>query len=219
MDLALDRERLCRRIVSRAQPASQPVPRLVFGFNPEIPDPRPDPERARALLREAGLGGGFSLTLHVRGILGDTAEAVRELLEEVGIRAHIETRPWGELRGILESGEAGLFLAAYACVTGDASDVLDHYLHSYDPSRRLGLGNYGRYSNPEVDRRIEASASIEDPQKRGIALREAIALVVKDRGWLPLTTNESVFVFNRSLAWSARSDGLLLAAEFHPRAD
>lgn len=217
IDLAIDRTRLCRRLAGRAHPASQPVPRLVFGFNPEIPDPRPDTDRARALLREAGLGGGFGLTLHVRGILGDTAEAVRELLQELGIRARIETRPWGELRGILESGEAGLYLAAYACVTGDASDVLDHYLHSYDPNRRLGLGNHGRYSNLEVDRLIEESASIDDPQKRGRALREAIALVMKDRAWLPLATSEAVFAFDRSLAWSPRADGLLLAAEFHPR--
>jgi peptide/nickel transport system substrate-binding protein len=217
MDLAIDRTRLCRRLTSRADPANQPVPRLVFGFNPEIPDPRPDPDRARALLREAGLEGGFGLTLHVRGILGETAEAVREQLEEVGIRARIEPMPWGELQGVLESGQARLYLAAYACITGDASDVLDHYLHSYDPKRRLGLANHGRYSNPEVDRRIEEGASLDDPHKRGDALQATLAQVVKDRSWLPLYTNEAVFVFERSLAWSARDDGLLLAAEFQPR--
>lgn len=218
MDLAIDREELCRRVVSRARPANQPVPRLVFGFDPDIPDPQPDLDRARALLREAGLGGGFGLTLRTRNLLGDTAEAVRDLLAKVGVRVRIEALPWSALREILETGETSLFLAAYACITGDASDVLDHNLHSYDPHLRLGLGNHGRYSNAEVDRRIEESASIEEPQKRGIALREAIGLVVKDRAWLPLTTNEAVFVFDRSLAWSARSDGLLLAAEFHPRA-
>jgi len=85
--LALDREALTSSRQSRAVPASQFVPRAIFGFDPEIPMPAFDPGRARELLREAGLGAGFDVVLHcLDGVLEQPARAISEQLGRVGIQ-------------------------------------------------------------------------------------------------------------------------------------
>src|SRR5207249_2658676 len=86
ISLAIDRPALVSKLSTYAVPASQLVPPFIFGYNPALKEPVHDPARAKALLAEAGLPGGFDATMHVRKLFGEAAVIVKEMLGTVGIR-------------------------------------------------------------------------------------------------------------------------------------
>jgi peptide/nickel transport system substrate-binding protein len=71
-----------------------PLEKEAFGFNPNIKWYGYDPERAKALLREAGYAGGFEMTLHApnRRYMNDieVMQAMAQMLGKVGIKAKVE---------------------------------------------------------------------------------------------------------------------------------
>jgi len=63
-DLALDRDEIVQRAArGAAEPAGQVVPRTIVGHDPLLQKSRPDRERARKLLREAGYPAGLTVRL------------------------------------------------------------------------------------------------------------------------------------------------------------
>lgn len=216
--LAIDRHRLVAELSNYAVPALQPVPRFVFGFNPEIPEVADDKARARALLREAGLEGGFEVVLHARRLLGDAAMLVKEELKPVGIRVSVKLLPDAEFFAVLGRREASFWISRFACSSGDASDFLDEAVHSATEAH-LGTKNYGGYANPELDHAIEASAGIDRPDARRAALQQAMAIVMEELVWVPLYNDQDVYAVDRSLSWQPRSDSFIRAADIEtPRA-
>ena len=99
LNYAVDKGAISALLPGGAVPSGQPAPRGVFGHDPSI-EPYPhDPERARALLAEAGWPEGFELTMEV---LTDAApgddlmtQAVAEYWRQVGVntRLRIVTLP------------------------------------------------------------------------------------------------------------------------------
>jgi peptide/nickel transport system substrate-binding protein len=76
-------------------PGGQPAGQLTFGHNPEI-EPYPyDPDKARALLSQAGYPDGFDLTFAVmiERVPGDSAiyQTVANYLSQIGVRLELQT--------------------------------------------------------------------------------------------------------------------------------
>ena len=213
MNIAIDRKRLVEGLSQAAVPANQPVPPSIFGFNPDLPVPAHDLSAARGLLEKAGLKDGFAVTLHVRKLFAEAAFLVQGQLREVGIQVTVKPLPDEEFLASLSRREYSLFLSRFGCPTGDASEILDTALHSFDPAKKMGLSNDQGYANPEVDRAIEASARIDGLQARGEALREVMAKLMEDVAWIPLYVDEDVYAMDRTLAWEPRNDSFILAAE------
>ena len=119
-----------------------------------------DPERARSLLREAGL-----------------PDLIVVALAEVRIRVELElldsTTHWAGAR---------YFRPYPMLIYSDHHQVPDPYyglVHDYSPSR-LGLINVGNYAN---DRVVELTAEVErtpDPSERERLVREAQRLITED---------------------------------------
>lgn len=213
MNLGIDRKRLVSRLTNFAAPATQAVPPFIFGFNPEIPAPVFDPQRARALLKEAGLPDGFRATLHARSMFHEAAENVRDQLAGIGIQLDLRVLPDPELFDELDKRKASLFLSRLGCPTGDASDILDNSIHSVDPVHHFGRSNYGDYSNLEMDRAIEESARIQNLEKRRNVLQEIMSIFMRDLVWIPLYVDQDVYVVNNEFSWKPRNDSFILAWE------
>jgi peptide/nickel transport system substrate-binding protein len=211
--LAVDRARLVEQLPIPAVPATQLVPAAIFGFDPALRPQPPDAARARALLTDAGLGSGFEVTLHARQLAGgESAEAVRQMLAAIGIRATVVQLLEPEFRHIVQEPPS-LFLTRYACDTGDASDVLNAVIHTIDPSRGFGYGNFGRFSDPVLDAQIEQSSAIERAEVRRVELQRILAAVGAAHAVLPLYYDQNVFALERDRVWEPRADGYVLAWE------
>jgi len=134
-----------------------------------------DPARARQLLAEAGYPNGFTFTLNVEDHRRDIAEAYAFMLSEVGITAHVV--PWGDRNAMVDAmarGQLDAMLTDWGDSTMDPTGIFIPKLRSND------RGNYGGYSNPEVDALIELAESTTDPEERAAAYRKAQAIVYAD---------------------------------------
>ncbi len=217
LSAALDRSALVSRLSTYGIAATQPVPRSIFGFDPELPVPVRDTTRARDLLKAAGLTSGFPVVLHARLLFKEAALAVKDQLAEVGIDADVVVVPDPEFWRLTNRFEISFWLTRFGCPTGDASQILDDVIHTRDDTRHLGRANWARYSNPELDRAIEAAALVEPVAKRRAALQALMRRVMEELPIVPLYTDEDVYALDRALAWQPRSDSYIRIAEIGRR--
>jgi peptide/nickel transport system substrate-binding protein len=96
LNLAVDRDAIIEALLDGATiPATQPAPPKVYGFNPDLPPIPYDPDRAKALLVEAGYADGFDIV--VEGSAGSSANdsavnlTVAQFLGQVGVRMEVQT--------------------------------------------------------------------------------------------------------------------------------
>jgi peptide/nickel transport system substrate-binding protein len=207
LSLALDRRGLADRLLQgQAVPAGQWMPEGSFGYEPSLTAPAPDPEAARRLLAEAGLPDGFRLTLHVpadRYIRGpETAQAVAQMWTRIGVRTAVENLPWATFSGRAAAGEFAMPVLAWGNGTGEASYALVNVLGSDDPSVGRGASNWGRYSNPEVDRLLDAAVRELDDAKREAILQESARVVMGETGIIPVFHYRNLWAARRGLSVS-----------------
>ncbi|MBT6089279.1 MAG: hypothetical protein HOH20_06855 [Rhodospirillaceae bacterium] len=96
LNLAVDRQTIIDVLLDGAStPATQPAPELVYGFNPDLPPIPYNPDRARALLEEAGYSNGFKMI--VEATAGSSANdsavnlTVAQYLAAIGVEMEIRT--------------------------------------------------------------------------------------------------------------------------------
>jgi peptide/nickel transport system substrate-binding protein len=129
LNYAVDRDALVEGLLSGTTvPATQPGPSNAYGYDPEIPPIPFDPEKAKALLAEAGYPEGFKFV--VQGVIGagpaDGAvyQKVAQDLAAIGVTMEIRSFPTNELiRAVVEgSWDGDAFGLTYA--TEPTVDVL-----------------------------------------------------------------------------------------------
>jgi peptide/nickel transport system substrate-binding protein len=215
--LAIDRPRLVAGLPSAAVPASQFVPPFIFGFSSSLAVPEWNLSAAKELLAEAGYPDGFEAPLVVRRLFSDAAPSLVSMLFEAGIRLKVESLPDPEFFVRIKHDPAVLHISRFGCPTGDASDIFDNTVHSFDPARHLGSENEGRYANPALDRIIEDSAGMLDMGSRRSALQEIMTEAMRDLPVIPLYIDEDIYAMKSRLVWQPRNDNFILASEISLR--
>jgi ABC-type transport system substrate-binding protein len=81
-------------------------------------------------------------------------------------------------------------------------EMLAYALHSRDPGKGYGMGNYVGYSNRELDRISDENLSIFDPKRRLETLQKALRLAGQDLPYLPLFVAENVYVVSDAIEWT-----------------
>ena len=152
-ELSLDRDAL-NRVVYEGMftPTAQPVP----PNNPmHVPGFRPEPrnlERARALLREAGITTPLrvEMTIPNNPDLRQVGEVVQSMAREAGFDVRLNATEFATSLQAAARGEFEMYLVAWS-----GRVDMDGNLYAFSHSR--GAQNDGRYANPEVDRLLEAA--------------------------------------------------------------
>ena len=93
VDHAIDKARIVKLINGRAAPANQVLPPGMPGYEEGYQGLGHDPEKAKALLKEAGYADGFSTTLYANNTDPNPriAQAIQQDLAAVGIKADLKT--------------------------------------------------------------------------------------------------------------------------------
>lgn len=156
-----------------------------------------DPDRARALLAEAGYPDGFETEL-VTYELPDLANALHDYLAAVGIRAKLTIMATADevkrARAGLNPLDAGDW-GSYSI--NDVSAVLPYF---------FGGGEMDYARDPEIGALIAAGGATNDPDQRRQAYSDAIRRITERALWLPLYTYSITYGINRELNFRPSQD-------------
>ncbi|MEZ5845457.1 MAG: ABC transporter substrate-binding protein [Geminicoccaceae bacterium] len=219
---AIHRDAIVERVMEGvAIPAGQLLPEGFFGTSKNLSPVAYDPDGARALLEEAGVGDGFAMTIHGPNdrYINDAkiAEAIGQMLTRIGIEMTVETMPRSVYFQRASSGAAdgspefSFILVGWGAGTGEASSPLKALIHTYDKDKGYGATNRGRYSNPEVDALIEEALATVDDDKRAEVLARATEMAIADNAIIPLHYQVNTWGSRKGLAFRPRTDEYTLA--------
>ncbi len=212
IDLSIDRAAyVAEAHHGLGQPVGQLVVPGVFGYAADLkPAPR-DVARARRLLAEAGYPDGFDVVLEHRP--GRRVDLLAAQLAEAGIRVTPKESLWPELHARLRRGEVGFYAGGVAAQTGEASDVLDGFVHTREVARGYGITNHSRYTNPKADVLIEEAATSISLIRRRELLQEAMRVVMSDLEFVPIAGLYDVYGVRQGVRFAPRLDMKLLGRD------
>lgn len=174
-----------------ASPATTPLPPTMWGHNPRIKPYAFDPAKARALLRQAGLPGGFETTLWVMPVSRPympqpekIARLIQDNLAAVGIRARLVTHDWSTYLAKAYAGEHDLCLLGWVS-SADPSDILEH-LFDMDNAVKPHATNISFYRDKMVHSLLHQAGRQSDPKERLQAFAQAQQIIHEQAPMLPL---------------------------------
>lgn len=159
--------------------ASGPLPPGVFGHDEKL-EPLPyDPEKALALLKEAGYEDGFKTTIWTNDNQQrmDQAILIQAALKEANIETEIEVVEWGAYLEKTANGEHDMFILGLTNPVGDADYFLSQMFHS---ENKGASGNRSFYGNAEVDQLLEEARAENDEVKRQALYSEIQEILVDE---------------------------------------
>ena len=191
VDLAIDRPALAEvSMEGLGRPVNQMVTPGIFGYNEKLPELRPNVQRARQLLAEAGYPNGFKIGFHFTNdrLPGDRAvgTSVAQMLARIGLEVQANGQPAAVLFPGRTRGDYSFVMSGWGTITGEAHYTLSSLGHSNNPQLKMGAFNWRGYSNPDLDKLLQQAATELDEGKRRALLEDAGALFMKERVSLPL---------------------------------
>jgi peptide/nickel transport system substrate-binding protein len=162
--------------------------------------PPADVEGAKKLMADAGYPNGFTLTIDCPNDRyindADLCIATAGMLARIGVTAKVNAIPKTLYFPKLEKKETSFYMLGWGGAITDAQIVLDPMLHSPDVPSQKGMYNYGRFSDPALDKLIDAAGVEMDTAKRKDLITQALAIEMRDFRYIVL--------HRQKLAWVAR---------------
>ncbi|WBB99835.1 ABC transporter substrate-binding protein [Solwaraspora sp. WMMA2080] len=164
---AIDREAIVRNVFFGRAFVGNDLPSLGFTDYAEEIEQRPyDPDRAKALLSEAGVGTvkvAVTTAPEVAG-MAETATVVVENLKAVGIDATLDQRPPGQLFSDFAAYTQLPFAASYTPPVPPLS--------SYAATRTAGSPSTFGFNRPDIDELVaQARGAVDADQRRAAAVQ------------------------------------------------
>jgi ABC-type transport system substrate-binding protein len=193
VNMAINKERICKIINNRAVPANQPLPPAMPGYDKEYKGYAFDPAKAKALMAEAGLPDGFTTELYANNTDPNPriAQAIQRDLAEIGITAEIKTLAQSTV--IAAGGEedqAPMIWSGGMAWIADFPDPSNFY------GPILGCGgavkggwNWAWYCNDKLDELAAKADAMSDPAvkaEREDLWRSIFVRLMDDAPWAPV---------------------------------
>ena len=181
--------------------ATGPYPHHMWYYNPDVKPLEYDPEKAKRLLREAGWedtnGDGFLdkggkrfkftlITNNGNPVRKNITELVQRQLKEIGIEVGIALYEWSVF--VSDKINARDY---EACVLGWGLSLDPDIYELWHSSQAEKGFNFVSYSNPKVDRLIEAGRTEYDREKRKEIYYKIHFLIAEDQPYTFLYVPES----------------------------
>lgn len=206
VNMAINKDRIVRIINGRAVPANQPLPPSMPGYAKDYKGYPYDPEKAKALLAEAGVADGFETELFVANTDPQPriAQAIQQDLAAIGIKASIKSLAQANV--IAAGGEPDGAPMVWSGGMGWIADFPDPS-NFYGPilgcsGAVQGGWNWSWYCNAELDKKAQEADAIVDParrQEREAMWRDIYLKIMDDAPWAPIFNEERFSVRSERL--------------------
>lgn len=204
-ELALDRQGIVQVVMdNEATVGNQWVAPTNTYYAKNMPVPKRDVARARALLKEAGVTNpSFTLVTPTTSDAQRIALVVQAMTREAGFDVKIQSAEFATSLNMADKGEFEAYVLAWS---GRADP--DGNLFSFDACKQPL--NYAGYCSAETDELLNRSRSLRDPAERKKTYEQIAARVLKERPIVYLYHRNWLWAYNPKLS-GVRSvpDGLL----------
>jgi peptide/nickel transport system substrate-binding protein len=191
-----------------------------FGFDPDLKPYPYDPDKAKALMKDAGVPNGFDTEInYIQGRYmkdKEVAEAIAQELGKVGIRVKQNLLEPAALTQKDNSMElTGLMFASWGNWFFDADNMLYSRWHSsLSKTANAGKGTASTpYQNAAYDKIVEAARIELDTKKRLDLYKQAQKILFDDAVALFMYTLSDIYGVDNWVLWEPRKDEMVWAHE------
>ncbi|WP_018249078.1 ABC transporter substrate-binding protein [Orenia marismortui] len=190
---AINKEEIIQALYAGlAEPAKNPLPPSLWGYNEDVDKYEYNPEKAKELLAEAGYPDGFKTTLWAMPVPRPympqpklIAQAIQADLKKIGVQAEIKSYDWGTYLDKVGNGEHDMCLMGWTGDNGDPDNFL-YVLLDKDNAVKGSAGNYAFYRSDELhDLLIKAQTTMNRAERTKL-YKEAQEVVHEDAPWVPM---------------------------------
>ena len=188
-ELSLDRPGIVQVVMdNEATVGNQWVAPNNAYYASNVPVPKRDVARAKALLKEAGVANpSFTLVTPTTSDAQRLAQVVQAMAKEAGFDIKIQSTEFATSLNMADKGEFEAYVLAWS---GRADP--DGNIYSFDACKQPL--NYTGYCVPEVDELLNKSRTQRDPGERKKTYEQIAARVLKDR---PI-----IYLYHRNWLWA-----------------
>jgi peptide/nickel transport system substrate-binding protein len=182
LNYAVPRDQILKSVFyGTARLTKSPVSEIYPAFTDKYYNYSENLDKARALLKEAGLEKGFKTQLGYP--TGDQTEEelaiiLKTAFSKIGVDVELQKLPASTLVERYSKGTIPMYFFRDMAIVPDAAYVTNLWLNS------ASLINYSRYKNPEVDKLINDSLSMTDEAKRKTSMERVQQLVMEQAPWV-----------------------------------
>ena len=225
LSLAINRNGIKAQVMDGfAAPTGQLLPEGAVGYTPDLkPDPN-DPNKARAMLAEAGYPQGFQLTLQGPNdrYVNDRSivETIAQMWTRIGVKTTVDTKPSSMFFAEVARDLYTVNLTGWASDTGEASSSLIQICASVNPEKGRGAQpKPSHFARADIDAVIEESLATFDAEKRLGLYIKATKMTMAEEGFIPLHHQVNLWAMKKHYALRPRQQEGTRAFEVDYNAD
>ncbi|WP_119680110.1 ABC transporter substrate-binding protein [Indioceanicola profundi] len=192
INMAIDRQAIIDNVFQGSGVvAKNPIPPTIWSYNEQVQDYEFDPEKAKALLAEAGFPDGFQTDLYAMPVQRPynpnarrMAELIQADLAKIGVKADIVSFEWGEYRKRIQNGDHGMALFGW---TGDNGDP-DNFMHTLLGCAGAvpGGSNIAKWCHKPYDDLVTEAKRVPDQAERAKLYAEAQRIFKEEAPWVTI---------------------------------
>jgi peptide/nickel transport system substrate-binding protein len=202
LQMSVDKEKMCKELLrGTAKPAWSMISPATAAYDPNYKPYSYNPEKARALLKDAGLASGFETTFWTstsgsgQMIPVAMAEWIQRDLAKVGIQVKLETFDWitylSKMFQGLRPGH-GAYQLSWGMTSNFWIDIVARSTRQPDK----GV-NVGWYANPKVDSLLDTARAELDEKKRAAAYKQIDRIIMEeDASFFPICNDLNLVVLS-----------------------
>ena len=178
---------------------------IQFGCDLSVTTYDYDPEKAKALLAEAGYPDGFEIDFYAYRDR-PYAEALMGMLNEIGIKTNFNYLKYAALREKREKKEVAISFQTWGSYSlPDVSAITGEFFTG---------GPLDDAQDPEVIDWVKQAGSITDRAERQALYSKAHAKIADEAYWVPLWTYNVNYVLSKELNFDPTDDEVIRFADF-----
>jgi peptide/nickel transport system substrate-binding protein len=179
--------------------ASQFMPPSVWGYNPDIKPYPYDLEKAKSLLKDAGVPNGFSIEMWYMPVSRPyypspkpIAEVFAADLAKVGIKAELKTEDWAQYLTSRAEGKFPMWMLGWTGDNGDPDNFLFEFFGKLSPENS--------WDNKQVRDMLLQAQTLPDKAAREKLYKEAAVIINNELPRIPIAHSTPALLFRKNIS-------------------